>query len=299
MMSYASAHPPHISSLLLPSLPPSLSPYHPRVPPTPSKPYPSTLTSSNANADLNSSNSRRPKKKRKKNASVADVESARLHEDIVTWLKEGTEGLMHSLTADGRWREFVRALEVDDAEEANEESFDFVAGERNRVRGERELDMDVKVWCINEEVDQGSTISAHELYHKPILNPSSSLLHIPVRTSKHDDSTETSILLPPRSGFIMGDFTTWCDGELLRPLLPKDGQTKETGWDLILLDPPWPNASASRSSAYQTWDAYDLLLLQPPLKDGYKTLVGVWVTNRVKALCDGKSLSEVEGQDMC
>lgn len=47
--------------------------------------------------------------------------------------------------------------------------------------------------------------------------------------------------------------------------------------------PPWPNASATRSSSYETFDPYDLWQLDIPALLGEKpALVAVWLTNRVK-----------------
>lgn len=47
--------------------------------------------------------------------------------------------------------------------------------------------------------------------------------------------------------------------------------------------PPWPNSSATRATAYDTFDAYDLWKLDlPALLGDTTTLVAVWVTNNPK-----------------
>ena len=63
------------------------------------------------------------------------------------------------------------------------------------------------------------------------------------------------------------------------------------GIDLVLADPPWPNKSASRSAAYETFDPYSLFDfdLRSVLEASFerderprRTLVGVWTTNKPK-----------------
>jgi len=51
-----------------------------------------------------------------------------------------------------------------------------------------------------------------------------------------------------------------------------------------VLSPPWPNASATRSSEYETFDPYDLWKLDLPELLGQKkpVLIAIWLTNRVK-----------------
>ena len=107
---------------------------------------------------------------------------------------------------------------------------------------------------------------------------------------------EASLVLPPRSGFLLSDFSTWSTGFGLREIGLKRG-----GWDALLLEsvylysvmtaterksaysPPWPNASATRSAEYTTFDAYDLFKLdiRSLLGDG-PTLVAIWLTNKLK-----------------
>lgn len=69
------------------------------------------------------------------------------------------------------------------------------------------------------------------------------------------------------------------------PVLVKS--TKLEPLDLVLLDPPWPNKSASRSSSYETMDIYDLFEINLPsilaqTNSLTPCLVAVWVTNRPK-----------------
>lgn len=53
---------------------------------------------------------------------------------------------------------------------------------------------------------------------------------------------------------------------------------------VALRSPPWPNSSATRSAAYDTFDAFDLWKLDVKALLGNKgpCLIAVWLTNKVK-----------------
>jgi len=81
--------------------------------------------------------------------------------------------------------------------------------------------------------------------------------------------------LPPLSGFCISN-------NLQMPEIVSHCQS-EGKFDLVVIDPPWPNKSASRSSAYPSLDIYELF--QIPLNQICKLgsgLVAIWVTNRPK-----------------
>ncbi|GJN89799.1 hypothetical protein Rhopal_002788-T1 [Rhodotorula paludigena] len=94
-----------------------------------------------------------------------------------------------------------------------------------------------------------------------------------------EEAIAARLLVPPSSGFLVSDMSTWSArssgiAQLGRSL---------GGWDVLLIDPPWPNASATRSSSYETFDPYDLWKLDvPALLNDKPALVCVWLTNRVK-----------------
>ncbi|KAF9585769.1 Methyltransferase-like protein 4 [Lunasporangiospora selenospora] len=112
-------------------------------------------------------------------------------------------------------------------------------------------------------------------------------------------------LLPPRSGFVISDL------DRIHGLTGVARQRK--GFDIIVMDPPWQNASVDRMSHYNTMDLYDLFkvpvmelvrqpitddehldarvdqandssttpeLLEPTTVEG--SIVAVWITNRAK-----------------
>jgi len=84
-----------------------------------------------------------------------------------------------------------------------------------------------------------------------------------------------SFLLPRGSAFLMSDITR------LRPLLSE--ATSSGGHHLLVLDPPWENASAKRRRSYQTLPPRRLLQLPVPqllAPEAEGPLVALWMTNR-------------------
>ncbi|GAA5822020.1 hypothetical protein JCM11251_004828 [Rhodosporidiobolus azoricus] len=120
------------------------------------------------------------------------------------------------------------------------------------------------------------------IFGRIVLNLSTSsscTLDITEASAERDPEKLASLLIPPSSGFLLADFTSWSS--------PSSGIAslgRETGgWDVVVVDPPWPNASATRSSSYDTFDAYDLWKLDlPGLLGESPALIAVWVTNKVK-----------------
>lgn len=86
------------------------------------------------------------------------------------------------------------------------------------------------------------------------------------------------LYLPPKSGFSLSLL------EEFHQLVPKLNHVD--GWDAVVIDPPWENKSASRSSKYKSIELYDLFKLRLPEllgeNGGKKALVAIWVTNRPK-----------------
>ncbi|KAF9366495.1 Methyltransferase-like protein 4 [Mortierella sp. NVP85] len=88
-------------------------------------------------------------------------------------------------------------------------------------------------------------------------------------------------LIPPRSGFLVSDL------ERIRGLTSVARQ--RGGFDIIVMDPPWQNASVDRMGHYGTMNMYDLFKIPIPELLGEKNehnrsgIVAVWITNRAKA----------------
>ncbi|TKA58140.1 hypothetical protein B0A49_12131 [Cryomyces minteri] len=118
------------------------------------------------------------------------------------------------------------------------------------------------------------------LYHNP-LSVSARLLVMPPHHSSALDTPSPppyTFRLPPHSAFLLSDCNT---------PFPSPSYTPSTApqFDLILLDPPWPNRSARRRSAYALSPSLaDLrhLLLSTHIEQTLAPagLVGVWITNR-------------------
>lgn len=97
------------------------------------------------------------------------------------------------------------------------------------------------------------------------------LLATPLEVAAGPDDT----LYPPNSTFVPGTI------EEFMPFFQQDSSK----YDLVIMDPPWPNRSVRRVGNYQTApDAADTkrLLASIPLEDKLNDngIVGVWVTNK-------------------
>jgi N6-adenosine-specific RNA methylase IME4 len=95
---------------------------------------------------------------------------------------------------------------------------------------------------------------------------------------------EYRFTIPPRSTFFLSD-STHSDAFRASFRQLTDEYTLPRHFDLILLDPPWPNRSAKRKGAYEQVGGMPYLkkmLLRMDL-DNYlehNALVGVWITNK-------------------
>ncbi|GAA5904749.1 hypothetical protein JCM6882_008364 [Rhodosporidiobolus microsporus] len=124
-------------------------------------------------------------------------------------------------------------------------------------------------------------LPVERLFHRIVLNPSHSATCVVDMHDGAEDASKklASLLIPPSSGFLLADFFSWSSASSGIAALGKE----VGGWNVVVIDPPWPNASATRSSSYDTFDAYDLWKLDLPALLGDKpALVAVWLTNKVK-----------------
>ncbi|BGP31206.1 hypothetical protein JCM10296v2_002970 [Rhodotorula toruloides] len=126
-----------------------------------------------------------------------------------------------------------------------------------------------------------STVSAAALFGRIVRNDGTSCIPIDIEVdaSEATPASKATAILPPSSGFLLSQLATWPASALAIASLGRE----KGGWDVLVVDPPWPNASATRSSSYDIFDPYDLWKLDLPTMLGNSpTLVVFWLTNRVK-----------------
>ena len=115
------------------------------------------------------------------------------------------------------------------------------------------------------------------LYGTRISNDSNELF----RLATPENGQDMKIAMPPHSSFILGDVQEICQFNLHLNL----GSLKQPSYELILMDPPWPNASAKRRSAYKrSANLKDIkhMLLDIPVPEMLNKLglIGIWITNK-------------------
>ncbi|KAH7085800.1 MT-A70-domain-containing protein [Paraphoma chrysanthemicola] len=127
------------------------------------------------------------------------------------------------------------------------------------------------------------TVSQTSSFHNPEAYPME--MTISNRTAGNAQSgQEYCFTIPPRSTFFLSDSA---HSAAFRASFRQitDEHTLPRHFDLVLLDPPWPNRSAKRKGAYEQTGGMPYLkkmLLRMDL-DNYmehNALVGVWITNK-------------------
>ncbi|KAG0006266.1 Methyltransferase-like protein 4 [Entomortierella chlamydospora] len=106
---------------------------------------------------------------------------------------------------------------------------------------------------------------------------------------------EPRYLIPPLSGFVVSDLDRIHGLKSIgNMLILHNAPRRNGGFNIIVMDPPWQNASVDRMAHYGTLDLYDLfkipildLLGAPKEQDltdesGSRGIVAVWITNRAK-----------------
>ncbi|PLW23028.1 hypothetical protein PCASD_14065 [Puccinia coronata f. sp. avenae] len=105
------------------------------------------------------------------------------------------------------------------------------------------------------------------------LNPSSNSVGQVTLTDN-----KFAVTLPRRSGFSLATMENFRN-EVTRI-------NHSSGWDAVVIDPPWQNKSASRGGKYRTVELYDLFKMDLPgilgENAGKRALIAIWVTNRPK-----------------
>lgn len=193
---------------------------------------------------------RRRKKRLKTEQSALDVEERAFHDQVY-----------------GKLETAFAFLRIEDAPASNSRQVHWLPDSKPR---EGELNWPALL-------KQSSTVTTdRQIFDTLVLNTSNNDSEtIDFATAGH----ESEIVLPPSGGFLMADYDRWSDHT---GIIAEVGR-QSGGWDVVLIDPPWPNRSAARSSSYDMFDPYKLWQLDLPGLLGDKScIVAVWVTNRVK-----------------
>ncbi|CAM0138223.1 hypothetical protein VKS41_001464 [Umbelopsis sp. WA50703] len=118
-------------------------------------------------------------------------------------------------------------------------------------------------------LEDTNSIELPEIYNTIISNLMSQYVTLAVEPGLQ------RYLIPAGSTFLMGQL----DDSMKTLTSHAEAQG---GYDFIVVDPPWPNKSAHRSSQYTTLDIYALFEIPLPKLMAAESIVAVWVTNRPK-----------------
>ncbi|KAJ3162860.1 Methyltransferase-like protein 4 [Geranomyces michiganensis] len=117
--------------------------------------------------------------------------------------------------------------------------------------------------CTTLNVDEMPQDDISHLFHAHIRNESAACFELNVLGH--------SYIIPAHASFICSDLSR--AAQILKPLDP---------FDLIVMDPPWPNKSVQRAGHYAEIDIYDLFKIPGKRLARPGGYVAVWVTNRPK-----------------
>ncbi|GAA5916114.1 uncharacterized protein JCM6883_001735 [Sporobolomyces salmoneus] len=247
----------------------------------------------------------RPKKKRKKGKSneemsaadwvvrrenqakhrtTTDLESDEHHAKVVLHLEGAVDAVRQSwidLTRGEDWTGIIR-------DQGTGSGINWIEKDQD---GRKELDLAGATASREDSSIEAQIIQLDDCSSKSIKNLVGSLhvnnskdkeLILPLHENDSDKFSPFRLILPPSSGFLLSNFSeSWSDpAGAISQIAQEVG-----GWDILIMDPPWPNASATRSGSYETFDPYDLWKLDVPelLGSAKKpVLVAIWLTNRVK-----------------
>jgi hypothetical protein len=109
------------------------------------------------------------------------------------------------------------------------------------------------------------TFSSTPFNNIPFENSASKSVHLKIYNS--------FFLIPPNSKFLISELS---DCEHLKAFGLHD---------LLIMDPPWPNASVARSKSYHTIDIYDLYKIPIHSLLNHDGVIAIWITNHVRMLC--------------
>ena len=101
-----------------------------------------------------------------------------------------------------------------------------------------------------------------------VKNPSTRMAEVSIGRNEEPQTPETKYQIPPKSNFVLCEISLSRWSVLESPI---PGLSQKQRFNLILMDPPWPNRSVRRSQAYQITSYTDLETLKQRLKDILRT----------------------------
>lgn len=216
-----------------------------------------------------------PKKRRKKNTtakapSVTDIETQKRHEELRPLLMSCIEQL--ETIWPQRWKDIKEASPREGGDKTETIYFPSIQSMVETAQGKFNY-ADAEEETVVKEHNLTSFITKDldlfSIFNVMCTNAEDKL--------KLLEMTPTcQYIIPPKSAFLMGSIQN--SAKQLGSYVSKLG-----GADLMVLDPPWPNKSVSRSSHYDTQDIYELYAI--PIKEMISTkdtVVAIWVTNKPK-----------------
>lgn len=223
-------------------------------------------------------------------ARIPDSEREFL-EDIDRFVKPAYEKIRKECGLSGNWSHHRHVTPEEETAE----------GETSRKK--RKLESEVQelapvsnlgppIILSTSNVNEFSSLS--ELQGVEVRNPALQTARIRVKVSEDDIHTEEyyEYTIPPKTSFILGNLSTPSNQKIKKSsIIP--GLPETTKFNLILLDPPWPNRSVRRSSHYHTHtylEMENLVAIMQGIFHAYlnrenheKAVVGIWTTNSAKS----------------
>jgi len=133
--------------------------------------------------------------------------------------------------------------------------------------------------CVSKTVDLGYTNETPAYWDGFFRNTQTSPLQLSITDLFDKSSLQYRFFVPSQATFLLGDC---CDSSSFRAAVREQKSLRR--FDFILMDPPWPNASARRKNNYSrasSWREMKKLILEMDLEtyiapNGY---IAIWSTN--------------------
>ncbi|KAI9471959.1 MAG: MT-A70-domain-containing protein [Benjaminiella poitrasii] len=231
-----------------------------------------SMESENNNDDNTAPKSKKRKRNKEHVPSVTDVETQKRHEAIRSQLLACIEELPSQWPS--HWKDLtVSSAAAATLDNVETETIDFPSIQQ-MVEAAQDKFSDKEEQEELPEFEFLSDVTKHldifSIFNIVCMNPSLSKVRLLQITPT------STYLIPPNSSFLMGSMNNSL--QQLTAYINKLG-----GADIIVMDPPWPNKSAQRSSSYATQDIYSLFSIPiPKMVLSKDCLVVIWVTNKPK-----------------